>query len=70
MSDNRLREALRAMRRATLARAKEQVLGPRTALPTPLLPIVPTVDARGTTTDGEHFFLLDVSRLNGDDILG
>jgi hypothetical protein len=31
---------------------------------------VPTVDARGTTTDGEHFFLLDVSRLNGDDILG
>jgi hypothetical protein len=69
MTDNRLREALRAMRRATLARAKEQVLGPRTALPTPLLPIVPSTDARGTTPDGERYFLLDVSSLDGDDIL-
>jgi hypothetical protein len=70
MSDNRLREALRAMRRATLARAKEQVLGPRTSLPISLPPIVPSTDARGTTPDGEHYFLLDASALDGDDILG
>jgi hypothetical protein len=70
MTDNRLREALRAMRRSTLARAKEAVLGPRTALPTPLIPIVPSSDARGTTPDGEYYFLLDASALDGDDILG